>query len=81
MTDWLALATDICRPTTLAVTQDIETRFIQCLDCGGDGGWETLTHYDPRDGSPCGYWTTCGACAGSGEMEIAVEPIEMEDLP
>jgi hypothetical protein len=58
----------------------METRMIECPECGGEGGHETLTHYDPRNGEPCGYWTTCGVCEGKREVEITVEPITLDDL-
>ena len=48
-----------------------ETRLIACPECGGDGGWETLTSYDPRNGEPLGYWTTCQVCEGKREIELA----------
>lgn len=57
-----------------------DTRAIECPQCGGDGGWETLTHYDPRNGEPRGYWTQCPTCDGRREIEIEVFPIEMVDL-
>lgn len=57
-----------------------ETRMIACPECGGDRGWEVLTHYDPRDGDPKGYWQHCEVCEATGEIEIEVEPVTMEDI-
>jgi hypothetical protein len=57
-----------------------DTRMIECPECGGEGGHHTLTSYDPRNGEPTGYWTTCSVCEGNREVEIAVEPITLEDL-
>lgn len=64
---------DICR--------DPETRMIECPFCNGEGGQETITGYNPRNGEQTGYWTACHACEGKKEIEIEVEPIEMGDLP
>lgn len=58
----------------------METRFIECPECGSDGGHETWTGYDPRNGEPTGYWTTCSVCEGRREIEIEVEPVTIDDL-
>lgn len=55
-------------------------RLIECPACSGDGGWDTLTGYDPRNGEPTGYWTECDTCKGTRGIEIEDQPIEMEDL-
>lgn len=57
-----------------------ETRMIECPGCNGEGGHHTLTGYDPRNGEPTGYWTTCDICEGRREVEIEVEPITIDDL-
>lgn len=95
MTDWLAIAVDICRRTDAAlgvsnvprdgvvsgrVARDTEMRIVECPCCGGDGGAEIWSGYDPRDGQATGYWRTCECCEGRREVEVEVEPIEMEDL-
>lgn len=67
-------------PMTAPDTLERETRMIECPGCDGEGGYETLTHYDARNGEPCGYWTTCGVCNGAREIEVEVEPITLEDL-
>lgn len=57
-----------------------ETRMIECPHCSGEGGHETVTGYNPRNGETTGYWTTCPACEGKREIEIEVEPITLDDL-
>jgi hypothetical protein len=57
-----------------------DRRTIECPYCGGDGGHEVLTHYNPVNGDPLGYWQTCGACEGKKEIEIEVEPVTIDDL-
>lgn len=57
-----------------------ETRMIECPNCGGDGGHETVTGYNPRNGETTGYWTTCQVCGGNREIEVEVEGITVEDL-
>lgn len=58
-----------------------DTRIIDCDRCGGDGGWFTPYAIDRTYGGYHETWTRCEACNGSREMEIEVQPIEMEDLP
>ena len=57
-----------------------DTRIVPCSSCGGDGGHEVLTGYDPRDGSPLGWWERCQTCKGTGDEEIEGQPLELEDL-
>lgn len=59
---------------------ELDVRVEACSGCGGDGGHEVWTHYDPRDGSPLGYWQTCRDCDGSGDELIHVQPISFNDL-
>ena len=57
-----------------------ETRMIECPNCCGEGGYETVTGYSPRNGETTGYWTTCQVCEGKREIEVEVEGITVEDL-
>ena len=57
-----------------------DTRIIPCQRCGGDGGHEIWTGYDPRNGDAIGHWQKCSLCDGTGDNEIELEPIEEEDL-
>lgn len=52
----------------------------QCAACGGEGEFEVLTGYDPRDGAPTGYVETCGCCNGTGAEFVACEPITCDEL-
>ena len=45
-------------------------RIICCPNCDGDGRLHTWGTHTPR----------CRVCEGTGQIEIEVEPIEMEDL-
>jgi hypothetical protein len=58
-----------------------DTRLIDCPVCGGNCGFEHLTGYDPRDGSPTGWIEPCDYCHGRGYVLEELEPIEQEDLP
>jgi hypothetical protein len=51
-----------------------------CPGCGGDGGHEVWTHYDPRDGSPLGYWQPCRLCDATGDFVAEMHPIVLSDL-
>lgn len=53
-----------------------ETRIVPCFTCEGDAGWEGPP--SRIDGS--GRWHNCEACNRTGEVEIEVEPISMEDI-
>jgi hypothetical protein len=59
---------------------DPGVRIIPCPECGGDGGWAVPIDVDRRDGSLIERWDRCYAREATGEVEIEVEPIEMEDL-
>lgn len=53
---------------------------IECPCCSGECRFEVWTGYDPRDGSPTGYYETCDECKGTGGIEIEPEPITLDDL-
>lgn len=57
-----------------------ETRIIICPDCSGDGGWSVPVNIRISDGALIERWDNCMTCEATGEYEIEVEPIEMEDL-
>jgi hypothetical protein len=56
------------------------TRIIVCDECGGDGGWVYPVSFDPFTGRIGEQRQECFACEGTGQNEIEVEPIELEDL-
>lgn len=49
-------------------------RVIPCRECGGDGGWHVLTGVNREE------WVGCKACDSTGNEEITVEPVTMEDM-
>jgi hypothetical protein len=51
-----------------------------CDDCGGEGGWEVVTHNSKEDGASGGYWATCPSCEGRGGGFIDAQPRTLEDL-
>ncbi len=53
---------------------------VECSACGGDGRFEILTGYNPRNGEPDGYMQTCGVCNGTGGEFIPCEPMTVDDL-
>lgn len=54
-----------------------ELRIVACDACAGDGYIE----YGHPNAPTYAYTSECGACGGSGDVEIEVEPIDEEDLP
>ena len=48
----------------------MDTRIIPCPACGGDKG-----HHDFA-----GHWTRCDACDATGDIEVELEPVELDDL-
>lgn len=59
---------------------EVEPMVVDCPACGGDGGGEVWTGYDPRDGSATGYWQNCATCDGAREVEIIPEVAGPDDL-
>lgn len=57
-----------------------DDRLVPCPRCGGEGSWEVLTGYDPRDGSPTGWVERCDACDGAGGIEEECPLIDEDDL-
>lgn len=56
-------------------------RIIVCPHCGGDKGHDVPVDIDRRDGSLITHWRPCLYCGAEGDIEIEVEPIELEDFP
>jgi DnaJ-class molecular chaperone len=57
-----------------------DPRIIPCEECGGDGGFTYPVSHDPFSGNIREAWDECRACGGTGQMEIEVEPVELEDI-
>lgn len=55
-------------------------RQVECPLCDGERGWDIWTGYDPRDGSPTGYFQTCNLCNGNGEIWVEMPLITLDDL-
>lgn len=66
--------------TEIPSSGEPETRMIECPICNGEGGHETITGYNLRNGELTGYWTTCHVCEGKREVEVEVKPVTIEDL-
>lgn len=57
-----------------------DLRIIPCEKCRGDGGWSVELTFNPFTGR-IGYQDIeCTDCGGTGEIEIELEPIEIDDL-
>lgn len=56
-------------------------RIAVCPHCGGDKGHDVPYDIDRRDGSTIDRWVPCLLCGATGDIEIEVEPIELEDFP
>jgi DnaJ-class molecular chaperone len=53
-----------------------DTRIIPCTTCNGDGGWPVEAAWDGgRE-----WWMDCPHCDGSGEQEIELAPVTLEDI-
>jgi DnaJ-class molecular chaperone len=55
-------------------------RVTHCRTCGGDGGFSEPVSMDPFSGRIHEYVYACDACGGTGEIEIELQEIEMDDL-
>ena len=55
-------------------------RVTHCRACGGDGGFTDPVSMDPFSGRIREQVYECAACGGTGEIEIELQEIEMEDL-
>lgn len=51
-----------------------------CPECGGDGGFSYPISMCHIDGSIKEGWDECRCCGGSGEIDIELTPITLEDL-
>lgn len=55
-------------------------RVMPCESCGGDGGFESAPYgYNHNDGSPLTHWHQCGACGGSGEYWVELQPVGVDE--
>jgi len=57
-----------------------ETRIVPCPDCGGDAGHAIPMDIDRRDGSLIERWQPCVGCEATGEVEIELEPVVLDDI-
>lgn len=65
-----------------------DTRIIECPWCHGERafdcgptGWESAPWgMDINDGSPLTSWIECGACNGTGEIEVHAPLIDFYEL-
>jgi DnaJ-class molecular chaperone len=55
-------------------------RIVDCPACEGEGAFEHVTGYDPRDGSPTGWIDQCRYCGGEGSVIEDAELIDEDDL-
>lgn len=62
------------------VETDCDLRLMPCPACGGDRGWAYPVDIDRRDGSLIERWEDCRYCDENGEVEVELEPIELDDL-
>lgn len=57
-----------------------DVRIDPCPHCMGDKGHDVPYDIDRRDGSTIDRWVPCRLCDATGDVEIEVEPVELEDL-
>jgi uncharacterized Zn finger protein len=57
-----------------------DTRIIPCPRCGGDRGFDVPHDINRYNGDLLTHWVECRECGGQGDIEIELDPIEMEDL-
>lgn len=55
-------------------------RIWPCPACMGDKGHAYPVDIDRRDGSLIEAWADCVTCDATGDVEIELEPVELEDL-
>lgn len=60
--------------------QTVSFRIEPCPACRGDKGFAYPIDIDRRDGSLIEGWADCSTCGAEGEIEVELEPIELEDL-
>jgi hypothetical protein len=55
---------------------------IVCPECNGDCGWESSPDgYDPRNGNSLTHQIDCRYCGATGEVEVEVSLIDLDDIP
>lgn len=57
-----------------------DKRIVECPDCEGSGYEEHTTYRNDEYGNEIFRRCICRHCEGTGDKEITVEPITMEDL-
>lgn len=57
-----------------------DLRVTYCRVCGGDGGFSEPVSFDPFSGHIREQVYACEIYGGTGEIEIELQEIEMEDL-
>ncbi|MFA5951506.1 MAG: hypothetical protein WC807_14600 [Hyphomicrobium sp.] len=55
-------------------------RIIPCPDCLGDKGHDIPVDIDRRDGSLIERWQPCVLCDATGDVELEVFAVDMDDL-
>jgi len=55
-------------------------RIIPCEGCNGDGGFDVIEGVCTMTGASLSHWRECTACGGTGENEIELQEITLEDL-
>ena len=58
----------------------MQTRMMVCEVCGGDRGFDVPWDINRHNGDAITRWVECPHCCGTGEEEIDLQPIEIEDL-
>jgi hypothetical protein len=58
--------------------EKVTMRVVVCEACGGDRGHDVVSGYYPW--GTTGRWVPCTACDATGEIEVEVEPIDLDDL-
>lgn len=59
---------------------EIDRAVQACPACGGDGGHEHPYAIDRRDGGLLCHWHRCEACAGTGDEDVELRLIDLEDM-
>jgi DnaJ-class molecular chaperone len=58
-----------------AILMSETTMYVDCPCCGGNGA-HIISRFEWEDT----YLGPCEACGGTGQVEVELQPIEMEDL-
>lgn len=60
------------------IASEPEQRIKVCPECNGDGCFDET--YFRNDHSVGNRHSECSYCGGTGEIEVVVEPVTLEDL-